>query len=150
MIPWDDDIDIGVLLEDFQKLKNINWDSYGLENHGLDPNNIGKITFKNYLNNNVKNQGVFIDVFVMEEKEGKIQYAYEYARKTWPKEYFLKDEVFPLKRYKFGNTILSGPKEYEPYLKRSFGNWKKPMVKLDKKILYPLDTLKMYLNLKVN
>jgi phosphorylcholine metabolism protein LicD len=142
MIPWDDDIDVGIFEEDLYILKNVDLKKYGLQSHGLDKNNIGKITFENQ-HASKKMQDIFIDIFVMENKNNKIQYTSQYALKTWPGEYFNEDELYPLKYYKFGRLKVSGPKKYKEYCKRAWGNnWDTPKFKGIKKILYPFEMIK--------
>ena len=65
---------------------------------------------------------------------------------TYPYEFFYTDELFPLKRYKFHNITINGPQHYNNYLKRVWGDhWRKPILKPQLIILYPLQSLKIYL-----
>jgi hypothetical protein len=60
----------------------------------------------------------------MVAKEGeKILYYSPGARKRWSY-YFLENDVFPLKKYRFGEIDVWEPKAPEPYLTLQYGNWR--------------------------
>lgn len=159
IIPWDDDIDIGIMESDLEKFNAIDFESYGLKAKGVERNNIGKIFYLNRLDSGAKMKSVFIDIFVFEKKDDRYMYAYTYAQNSWPNEYFLAgtvtsdtsdtsgtndqgvDELYPLKRYKFGNVWVNGPNKYLPYCERSWGaNWQVPKFKSLKTLLYPIES----------
>jgi len=144
MIPWDDDIDVGILEDDYDKFKSIDFSKYGLQAHGIEKTNTGKITFSHTLNSNVKRNSVFIDIFFMKPTGGnKYVYSNPEARLSWPNEFFYKHELFPLKKYKFKNITINGPSLYSPYCERAWEkNWKKPLFKTDLILLYPMEYLK--------
>ena len=66
------------------------------------------------------------------------RYVEKKARNMWPNEYFLNEELFPLKRYRFGKTYVNGPNKLFPYCERSWGNWKKGKTKLWKGLINPI------------
>jgi phosphorylcholine metabolism protein LicD len=147
MIPWDNDIDVGILERQFEKFKSIDFSKYGLQAHGIEKGNTGKITFADRLNNNIKYKGVFIDIFFMGDIDGKYQYLNTEARSSWPNEFFYKDEIFPLKRYKFKNTTINGPSKCKAYCRRAWGkNWNYPPIRPDLVLLYPHQYIKSLYN----
>lgn len=144
MIPWDDDMDVGILEDQLDKFNKIDFEKYGMRAKGVNRNNIGKVFILGKYDSGHKMESVFIDVFVMENKNGRYHYTQEYSKKTWPREYFLEGELFPLKRYKFGSVFLNGPAEYLPYCERAWSkNWMVPKPKVDKIFFYPLDAIKL-------
>ena len=43
---------------------------------------------------------------------------------SWKNSFFLDKEIYPIKRYKFGDLYLNGPKNPIPYLDRTYSNWR--------------------------
>jgi lipopolysaccharide cholinephosphotransferase len=124
MIPWDNDIDVGILEEDLEKLQKIDLSLYGLQQRGVKKDYIGKIFFIDEYDNGDKYDSVFIDIFVFEEKNNKYQYTHDFALNSWKSEFFYKDELFPLKPYTFKNLIVMGPNDSLSYSNRAWGkNW---------------------------
>jgi len=136
IIPWDNDIDIGIMKKDLPRLQAIDWEAYGLGSKELAENQIGKLFFPEHYGNGDKFKSVFIDVFVFEQVGDRIQYTYDYARDLWPREYFLVDEVFPLRSYTFGELTVQGPAQYEPYCERAWGNWRAYPMSIYWKVLF--------------
>jgi len=132
IIPHDDDIDIAIypkdkdflLSEEFKKeLKK-----YNLKAEMVLQKDIDKEIIKiKYLK---ANHGIFIDVFVFENTEDRCQYRAPLCRRIWPKGYFTKDEMYPLKKYTLRNLQVDGPNNPIPYLERHFGpDWKTPKIR---------------------
>jgi phosphorylcholine metabolism protein LicD len=67
--------------------------------------------------------GIFIDLFIFEEKDNIIKSIYTICLLTWPNDYFKTNETFPLIQDEFENTIVNIPKEHKKYLKRFYGNY---------------------------
>ncbi len=67
-----------------------------------------------------------LDIFTMVEHGTKMVCSIEAVRKKWPKEYYYPEELYPLKKYQFGNFEVYGPNRYEDYFVRTYGNnWDK-------------------------
>lgn len=130
IIPWDDDIDIGIMESDMEKFNSLD---FGYRSSGASENSCGKI----YLD-----EKLYIDVFPFEKKGDRYQYIEKSARDLWPNDYFLEGELFPLKKYKFGNLEVSGPNNHLQYSERAWGkDWRKPVFKNRKMLAYPIEML---------
>ena len=66
-----------------------------------------------------------IDVFIVDQIDGKYRFYYKKARNTWPREYWSDKELFPITKYKFGEIIVMGPNQTIPYLDRAYKDWNK-------------------------
>lgn len=137
IIPWDDDGDIcifekdvGLLLQLESKLNNL---GYGLSRSwfGYRIYPLNGIEVKKENRNwswtiDVKEDDYykfpFIDVFLVEHKDGKYQFSDVNVRKLWPNYYHDENNLFPLKNYKFDTFELVGPAEPIAYLNRAYGN----------------------------
>ena len=135
IIEHDDDIDIGILKKDYQRINDIKGD---FEKVGLviesPKENFFHIKIMKKSNNYNKNK-IFIDVFPYEKKENKYIFSYLSARKTWPNAYFLNDEIFPFKKSRLNDIEINIPNKSVLYLERFFGGcknnndcWKIPKV----------------------
>lgn len=127
LIKWDDDVDVGIFSKDIKKFLALepvlNFCGYS----------ITKVWFgyKIFYSNRKMIEGFdysfpFIDIFPFREIDGKIKPSYKKVRDTWPKESWDMDELFPLKKYKFGQTVVLGPNKPLDYLDRMYGkSWNK-------------------------
>lgn len=121
IIPWDGDLDISIRMEDgflFQQLIP-EFEKLGYE---VDEAYFG---YKIYLieNKHDREHNVCCDVFLMAKDGDKILYFSPGARKRWSY-YFLEKDLYPLKKYTFGDIEVWGPNVPEPYLTLQYGNWK--------------------------
>jgi phosphorylcholine metabolism protein LicD len=121
IIDHDDDIDVCMYEEDFNKLIKIlkNDKNYYIYSYSFFP--IYKFGRKGIPN-------IFIDIFIVENVGKNIEYKEKKCKKQWPKNSYKKDEVFPLKTIDFEKGLLNIPKNPEPYLERMYGNWKVPVI----------------------
>ena len=154
IIEHDDDIDLGLLKEEFLKLQNnenniindLNNEGLHLliKNPELNQNSIvskrinndyEKITqITNVIKdaiNNAKETGL-IDIMAIEKMDGKYFYAYDEHRSVWVNSWFYENELYPLKKGKLNNLKINIPNIPVKYLERVYGDctgndcWKIP------------------------
>lgn len=117
IIPFDDDLDIGMTRSDYNILIN-NADiakKFGL-NYSYE-DDIPRVKLINF-NTNIE---PYLDIFIMENINGK----FKITEGKWAEEkgYFTPEELYPLKEYKFGNINIKGPNIPIPFLEREYGDW---------------------------
>jgi phosphorylcholine metabolism protein LicD len=119
IIKHDDDIDVCVDEKDYEKLVEV------LKNHP-----VYNITTADYIDRFMRRDvdSVYIDVFVTKNTNGIIRYSHKENIKRWPNMFYKQEELFPLKQIKFDEIEIPVPQDPVPYLKRSYGNWEKPVV----------------------
>jgi phosphorylcholine metabolism protein LicD len=91
MVPWDDDIDIGILEDDLDKLLELNDE---LKEHGYE---IVK-KWELYKFRMVDKEYPFIDIFVFKKEDDKYRMSSDELNDFWPNEYFYEDECFEYDR----------------------------------------------------
>ena len=134
IIDYDDDIDLGVLKEDYYRILNDPSIQKDLEIEKVHVyrrlNLIRVVLYKSdekYINNNI-----FIDIFPFDKKGNYIfQYFFNH-RLIEPNHYYYDHELFPLKKWKLNNLEIMGPNDPIKYLERGYGDcsdknkcWKK-------------------------
>lgn len=120
IIPWDDDLDIGIMDADVGKFLRIPFSKFGYSTVETD------FGYKIFYSDRPLIEGVewsfpFLDVFVYKKMQGRYKLAYPYARKEWPKDTWLPEELYPLRRYKFGATSVWGPATNVGYFEKLYG-----------------------------
>ncbi|MCC8417982.1 MAG: LicD family protein [Rickettsia endosymbiont of Bryobia graminum] len=114
IIPFDDDLDIEILHNEEIKFQEILSDFSDL-GYEVQYNRI-------YI---ICNKSSCIDIFIVHQIGNKFTYTNLSMRETFPNSYFYANELFPLKKYQFGNVELYGPNEPKPYLDRQYPEWDK-------------------------
>ena len=108
LLPFDDDIDIGILSDDVDKIISYSDDNYYFE----------EIFFGYKFKK--RNSDTFIDVFIFEYKNDQ----YQIINDNWVDHSFHSiDEIFPLLTVQFSEYKIKIPNKYKTYLDRSFPNW---------------------------
>lgn len=116
MVPWDDDADIAIKEEDLDKLLLLN-DEFKL--NGFEIYKYWKIYKFRYFDNEYP----FVDIFLYKKEGNKYIMNDEELISYWPNEYYNEDELYPLKKYKFGNNYYNGPNFCLDYLDRMYWLW---------------------------
>ena len=117
MIPWDDDADIGVFDYEIDKILQLN--KYF--------NELGYFIEKSWKIYKFKKIGTefpFVDIFSYVKKINKYIMNDKELNEMWPNEYYLEEELFPLKKYKYATLELYGPNYPLDYLDRMYKNWR--------------------------
>jgi phosphorylcholine metabolism protein LicD len=127
IIPWDDDLDIGMKYTDLNKFLKLEktfkkcgylitktWFGYKVFLEG-------RRLIKDY-----DYSYPFLDVFLYTKKDNNWILTYKRARDAWPKQKFSDKELFPLKPYIFGNFYAHGPQDHKGFFDRLYGkDWNK-------------------------
>ncbi len=123
IIPWDDDADIQILQADEAKLVSIT-KIFSDNNYELVPTWFGYKVFSvnGKETNNPNWKYPSLDIFIVKPDNSKYTYSHWRARFTFGKCYFKIDEIFPLKRMKFGEFSVNVPNITDKYLSRCYGN----------------------------
>lgn len=131
MIPYDDDADITILMEDHEnpiEIKQKVLDSLKV----LSKNNIN--SYEHHVGNiliaHFNNTPSCVDIFFLKRtneiaENGQMIHRYLAPFDTkYPNEYYFYNEIFPIKEYKFGPIILKGPNNPYDFLERTYPNWR--------------------------
>lgn len=120
IIPWDDDLDIGIYVSDRKQINKVRRQIKEL----LESNN-----FKTQRITNLPDKVIVItshgnlDIFLFRDYKGnKVKYSSELANKIWTKEYFFKDEVLKLDYGELNNKKYLIPSNSVNVLKRQYSH----------------------------
>jgi hypothetical protein len=134
IIPWDDDADVGIMLEDEAKLIHLTEE---LRQRGIifinNPSGLKdfyqlrfdpKVLCEKY--NAVESQAANLDIFLYQRMEnGKIDFCSPTFRSLFPNEYFLESELSDIVDYPFGPGSkafpIRGVRKATDYLYRTYG-----------------------------
>jgi lipopolysaccharide cholinephosphotransferase len=131
IIPWDDDVDVGILEKDYKKLQNLKKEiqKYGLRiNYEKGFGNLMKISSLKSPNLVKKDSKEgengwgfpWIDVFWYKKVGKRIEYGEKLWREEWPNNWFNLSNFYPLKPALFGATCINIPNNSVQYLKRNY------------------------------
>ncbi|BBM91780.1 phosphorylcholine transferase LicD [Rickettsia conorii subsp. heilongjiangensis] len=113
IIPFDDDLDIGIMHEDEIRLQQIlpQFEQLGYTASYERAYNICK--------------KACLDIFVFHKENDKFVLFNQSMRNKYPNDFFYDYELYPLKKYKFGSIEVYGPSEYKENLNRQYLEWDK-------------------------
>ena len=119
IIPWDDDLDIGIYIPDKRNIYKVKRQIIDLfKQTNL---KIGKL-FQCGVNFILKNNNIDIFLLTHDSKDNKVKYFSKICRRVWPKEYFFKNEVLKLDYGELNNKKYLIPSNSLNVLKRQYSN----------------------------
>lgn len=128
IIPWDDDIDLGVTTETLEKLKTLEkeFNKEGLiinyrkdKSYTLTGTNMSDtMTQIRFKENNIH-----MDIFDFKKVKDKYIHTNEYLRNKWPKNYYYDHEIENLKEGKLDDIRLNIPSNPFRFLRNEYGDW---------------------------
>lgn len=129
IIPWDDDIDLGVFEKDFEKLiplfeKNIKDDTYDIKTKRASDDMIKVYVPDMWMKSRITGQiygTPTIDIFKYKQAGDYIKLSSVKERQRFKNCYYKKDEFFPLIEYDFHHLKVKGANQALPFLFRYYG-----------------------------
>lgn len=129
IIPWDDDIDIGVFEKDFDKIiplfeKYVKDENYNIKFQRSDNDMIKAYVSDMWMKSNITGQiygTPTIDFFKYKKSGDYVKLSSINYRKTFPNCIYKKDDLFPLIKYDFHHLKVYGAKNPYPFLFRYYG-----------------------------
>lgn len=121
-MPWDDDIDIGMMSEQRKRFESINFHSYGLAIRKVD---FGYKVYDSKQNRRIFTESTFpfIDVFRFINTGDSISYESSSARKMWPREYIKHEYLYPLGTCNYDGMSLPCPGKSKEFLDQAYPGW---------------------------
>jgi hypothetical protein len=121
-MPWDHDVDIAVPIDRYESLVNL---SEEFKRYGLRITQNTKHKYRLALRDMTDSHGAYCDIcfywigrdFLGQKRAFFADKWMRYATSG----FFLKEEIYPLQRGKFGNFMINIPKNPMPYLDRHYG-----------------------------
>lgn len=120
MIPWDDDADIEIFENDGEKAVKLN---YLFKEFGYEIKRWFSLEGE-YVGLRISSPGTNMhptDIFFSKKVAGKIVLASAWASRDFPKSYWLEQELFPLRRVKFGPIEVNAANNPFALIHRYFG-----------------------------
>ena len=123
IIPWDDDIDLGITSESLEKIKKIDKDGEFLKEGIL-------INYDNITQLRFKENNIHIDLFEYKLTKNKYKMTNDWCAKSFPKEFYFKEEIETLEANRLDNITIKIPSNHKRFLDHTYDNWRE-MVKLE-------------------
>jgi len=124
IIPYDDDLDIEINEKDIEKLPTVLHDLNKLGYHvytDLKNIDVTKLSWIQVVNRDkCSNKEHGIDIFVVIFNDENSRFKNEAAQDFFGHKTFTKSEIYPLKKYQFGEIEVSGPNNPIPYLENYY------------------------------
>jgi len=118
IIPWDDDLDIGIDKKDYKFIIHSKKFRQALKDKGCKLRKEPLWAFIEY-------KDAFMDVFPYKKWGNVMRHLCIETHKEWPRCNYEITDLYPLKKRKFKNLYLPTPKNPKPFLTKCYGkNWK--------------------------
>jgi phosphorylcholine metabolism protein LicD len=125
-MPWDDDVDVGILDTYVSQLKKLQTDLMNNNSNIIikDFNIFGfKVMYKEDCCNGVESKDVFLDIFIYTKTNNIYSLSYPIASSKWSNDWFEEEDLLPLKDISFSGIMLKSPNNPINYLDRLYRYW---------------------------